>query len=314
MMFSVLIAHYNNAQFLKTALESVLAQQYKNWEVILVDDFSTDNFEEIILPYAADDRIKVFRNEKNYGCGFTKNRCSSLANGELQGFLDPDDALHEEAIAVMIQAHQDHPQCSLIYSTHYICDAGLQIKRIADYVRALPGSTPYLLLGDGSIHLFASFTKKAYALTEGINPLNKKAVDKDLYYQLEEAGQVYFVDKPLYYYRIHQGSISNSGQEGAATLIHYQVAKKACLRRIRKLKAEHNPVNATLIREYRSRYYKLLIFEYYRKKKWVLLFGCALIYSFTGGLTNMVNYARKLRVGGSALLRKSFLENYEIKA
>lgn len=64
MLFSILIAHYNNARFLQTAIDSVLCQTYTNWEIILVDDGSTDHFETILENYKGDGRINVFRNEK----------------------------------------------------------------------------------------------------------------------------------------------------------------------------------------------------------------------------------------------------------
>nr|MBA4167387.1 glycosyltransferase [Chitinophagaceae bacterium] len=301
------------ASFLSVALDSVLAQEYKDWEVILVDDASTDHFESVIGNYTSDTRIRIFKNSANMGCGFTKRRCAELASGELMGFLDPDDALHPKALEMMIQAYQDNPHCSLIHSTHYVCDAALDVKRIAGYVKALPAGVPYLLLGDGSIHLFATFPKKAYDQTEGIEASNKKAVDKDLYYKLEEAGDILFVDKPLYYYRIHSGSISNLGQEASATLIHFDVATKACLRRIKDLKKNFFPGKAVLVRQYRTRYYKLSILQSFKTRNWLRFMQCVLIYPFVGGMNNLISYAKKLPAEGTSLLRKSFIEHYEIK-
>jgi len=312
MLFSILVAHYNNASFLATALNSVLTQQYKNWEIIIVDDASTDHFESVMAKFAADSRIRVFRNRKNMGCGFTKRRCAELANGELLGFLDPDDALHPEAMSIMAQAHLDNPGHSLIYSSQFICDASLQVKRIAEYIKALPFGVPYLLLGDGSIHHFVTFPKKAYKKTGGIEPANKRAVDKDLYYRLEETGKVLFIDTPLYYYRIHSGSISNLGQERSATLAHYQVARNACLRRINDLKKNRVSDSVEMIRKYRTCYYKLAIFENFKTRKWSRLMGSVLAYPFVGGWSSLISYARKLPVEGRSLLRKSFLEHYEI--
>lgn len=159
MLFSVLIANYNNAQYLMTAINSVLRQTYTKWEIIVVDDASTDAFEACMRGYANDIRIKIFHNAINQGCGFTKARCAKEAAGSILGFLDPDDALAPNALALMIDAHQQRPECSLVSSTHYICDERLQVKRVADYPKALPPNTPYLLLGDGRIHHFVSFKK-----------------------------------------------------------------------------------------------------------------------------------------------------------
>ena len=65
--FSVLIANYNNAKYIKKAIESVLKQTYKNWEIVIVDDASTDNSLEVIRPYLKDKRIKLVKHKENQG-------------------------------------------------------------------------------------------------------------------------------------------------------------------------------------------------------------------------------------------------------
>ena len=91
-LFSVLIANYNNGKYLMDAIKSVYEQTYTHWEIILVDDASTDNSHELYKELEKDERIRIFYNDENHGCGYTKRRCAELANGELCGFLDPDDA------------------------------------------------------------------------------------------------------------------------------------------------------------------------------------------------------------------------------
>ncbi len=314
MLFSVLIANYNNSRFLGTALKSVLEQSYPHWEIILVDDGSTDHFEEAISPFKADKRIRIFRNDKNEGCGYTKRKCAVHASGSVLAFLDPDDALHPEALGIMMQAHRERPECSLIYSTHYVCNDALIAKRIADYPRALPPQTTYLLLHDGSIHHFASFKKNAYLQTSGISPLNNKAVDQDLYYKLEETGAVFFINKSLYYYRIHRDSISNMGKEAEAVLHHYSIIEEACLRRMAKWRSAQLPDSRYWIKKYRTQYHKTRMFRSFRKKQWLSFFSSMLVFPFVGGWGNLISYCRKLPKEGFAIVKKSFTGNYEIKA
>ncbi len=313
MLFSILIANYNNSRYLENALNSVLQQTYSNLEVILVDDCSTDNFETVIQRFKNESRIKVFRNKINQGCGYTKRRCSEIALGKIIGFLDPDDALHSEAIQIMINAHINNPAASLIHSTHYICDDTLTVKRIAEYPRALPDNIPYLLVSDGRVHHFATYKSSAYYNTEGISRDNKKAVDQDLYYKLEEQGDIYFINQPLYYYRIHTGGISTTGKEAEATLCHYKIIEEACLRRINKLKLETSPNAAYWIRLYRTKYYKTKIFHNFRKKSYLNFGYNLLLFPFVGGLTNVISYLKKLPNEGLSLVRKSFFQDYKIK-
>jgi len=313
MLFSVLIAHYNNTRFLSACIKSVLSQSYGNWEIILVDDRSTDGFELVINSFS-DNRIKVYRNDKNMGCAYTKRKCAEKAAGNITGFLDPDDMLAADAISIMMVAHAQKPFCSIIHSTHYICDESMNIIRIADYVKALPLKTPYLLLGDGRIHHFATFKKSNYDNTSGIFPVRKidKAIDQDLYYLLEEEGEVFYIEKPLYYYRIHQGGISTLGKEALSTMAHYAIAEEACLRRITKLKKSSQHDAGWWIKKYRTRYYKIKILNSYRNKKWIRFLCAMMVFPFVGGMENVLSYSRKLPKEGAALLKKSFVVDYKI--
>ena len=312
MKFSVLIANYNNARYVKTALDSVINQTYCNWEIILVDDGSTDNFHEIIEDYINEERILIFSNKENIGCGFTKHRCAQLASGEIFGYLDPDDKLDENALQIMVDAHLNSPEASIIYSTHFVCDENLIADRVAEYVKELPGDTPYLLLNDGRIHHFVSFKKSCYQKTSGIDPNLKKAVDQDLYYKLEEVGKVKHIPQPLYYYRIHRGGISTMGKERETTLIHYQLVRKQLLNRMQKLNKKDR-IESRLKKEYRLRYHNVSAFYCARQKNWTRCIGHLLIFPFIGGSQNLFSYIRKFPKQGRELLKKSFITEYQIK-
>lgn len=313
MLFSILIANYNNARYIKNALESVFNQSYVNWEVIIVDDCSTDDFDSVIERYKNHPKIKIYKNDENRGCGFTKRKCAELASGGILGFLDPDDSLHAEAIKIMVNAHLEKPVCSIVHSTHYVCDEFLEVKRVAEYPRPLPDGVPYLFLNDGRVHLFATFKNSCYKKTEGISVRNKKAVDQDLYYKLEEEGEIFFIDSPLYYYRIHEGGISTSGKEAEAMLWHYQVIEEACLRRIKKMTVSQDAELQNWLKRYKTKYYKTRIFHNFKKKQWMGFIYNLMLYPFVGGASNLFNYAQKFPKEGLHLIRKSFLDTNQIK-
>ncbi len=314
MLISLLIANYNNSRFLKNVISIVYAQSFTDWEIIIVDDGSTDGFEEIIAPYKDDKKIKVFRNGENMGCAYTKRRCTDEAAGDIMAFFDPDDILAPDALQIMHDAHLEKPSCSIIHSTHYICDDEMNIIRIAEYPKALPADTPLLLLGDGSVHHFATFKTSCYDRTTRLSPIKAydKAVDMELYYLLEEEGDIFFIDKPLYYYRIHSGSISNWGNEGKAKLAHYQIIEEACLRRIRKLKKNPTEDSGRLIKRYRTRYHKISILHNFRRRNWPRFVGSLVIFPFVGGMENMISYFKKLPTEGFSLLQKSFVKDPSI--
>ncbi len=296
-----------------TALRSVIWQTYEQWEVILVDDGSTDDFDIVANSYAYESRIKVFRNEQNFGCGYTKKKCISLACGSIAGFLDPDDMLTPDALACMINAHSQKPGHSIIHSTHFICDEQLRPVRIAEYPKSLPHNTPYLFLSDGRIHHFASFKKSFYDETPGLSANNKKAVDQDLYYLLEETGPVEFINAPLYYYRIHQQSISTSGKEWESTVWHYDVIQKACKRRIKQLRIQKEAGNP-MIDKYRLRYNKIGILKSFRRKNPIMFLYHSIVFISTGGIGNLLSYIKKFPEQGFTMIRRTFMYDHKIKA
>ena len=250
-LFSVLIAQYNNAKYLQEAIDSVKAQTYRNWEIILVDDASTDSSTDLYKLYENDDRIKIFYNKENKGCGYTKRLCIEFAKGEICGFLDPDDALEPEALDLMTNEHLRDKNISLIYSRYIVCDENLNKKYISQCTKKISNDNDYLHSARYIISHFVSFKKNLYNKTEGINPLLKRAVDQDLYLKLEEIGSLVFIDKPLYLYRIHKGGISAYDNNYKAFYWHIKVVDAACYRRRILYKSED--IVAEMIRNNFSR-------------------------------------------------------------
>lgn len=89
-LVSIITPSYNTAQYIGETIKSVLNQTYTNWEMIIVDDCSTDNTDEIVAQYT-DKRIKYIKNEKNSGAAVSRNRALREAKGRWIAFLDSDD-------------------------------------------------------------------------------------------------------------------------------------------------------------------------------------------------------------------------------
>ena len=225
-LFSILIANYNNGRYLQEAVDSILAQTYGNWEVILVDDKSTDDSQAIYEKYAADDRFKFYFNDQNRGCGYTKRRCVELATGEICGFLDPDDALLPEALKTMVKAHEEHPECSLIYSTCYRYSGDRESEMpVWDFIGPIPSEFDFLIYQKKLVSHFVSFKRSFYQKTIGIDPSLRAAVDRDLYYKLEEQGPLFHLPVPLYLYRINNAASISIGSKDADQRAYYYCIK-----------------------------------------------------------------------------------------
>lgn len=143
--------------FWMECIESITSQLYTNWEIIIVDDASTDESLQVLSKYEHLDKIKVFRNKKNMGCGYTKRKCVELARGRSAGFVDPDDTITSDALELMVKCHEENPEHTSIYSTHYLCDEQLQVVKIPDYVGQIPPTSKSWHLIRPVIAHFATF-------------------------------------------------------------------------------------------------------------------------------------------------------------
>ena len=193
----------------------LLLKLMTNWEAIIVDDHSTDNSIELIKAIIKEDaRFKLYENEKNYGCGYTKRKCVELATGDVAGFLDPDDTLMPDAIELMVRAHQDNPGVSLVHSNFYFCNEFLEKTSLFDRAKSVKVNDRFINLTP-VLTALSTFKISFYKLTVGIDPTLLRAVDQDLYLKLSETGPFHFIDKPLYNYRIHDKGISTSKADHA---------------------------------------------------------------------------------------------------
>lgn len=111
---SVCIPTYNGARYLPGAIDSVLAQTYQDFEIVIVDNASEDSSVELLMQLAKrSDKIRFFRNTRNLGPASNFNRCAQLARGQFIKYLCVDDLLLPHCLAFLIQGLQDHPEAVL---------------------------------------------------------------------------------------------------------------------------------------------------------------------------------------------------------
>lgn len=101
-LVSIIMPSWNTAKFIGESIQCVVEQTYTNWELLIVDDCSTDNTDEVVKPFLIDKRIKYFKNEKNSGAALTRNRAMREAQGEWIAFLDSDDLWMPEKLEKQI--------------------------------------------------------------------------------------------------------------------------------------------------------------------------------------------------------------------
>ncbi|UZT99916.1 glycosyltransferase [Chryseobacterium fluminis] len=269
---SILIANYNNGRYFKECYDSIISQTWHSWEVIIVDDASTDNSIEIINEIInKDTRFKLYQNSSNKGCGYTKRKCAELATGEYYAYLDPDDALFPHALEWSVEELEDNDKIIATYSQLIFCDEHLNPKNIFNKIKQVHNNK-YFFNCPIQISAFFVFKRSAYLKTEGINPELTTAVDQDLYLKLLEVGDALFIKEPLYKYRLHANGISQSTSKQKAkdsfSRVIYEAMKRRGIQEINKKPVPQTYTDAEEI-------YKLLEYQtgiLYRLKTKATLF------------------------------------------
>jgi glycosyltransferase involved in cell wall biosynthesis len=212
-MISVLIANYNNSKFLIEAIESVYTQtlDIDEIEVIICDDCSTDDSVEILEELQSKYEFDLLKNDKNLGVGATKARLTEASKGDWFIFLDSDDKFKTDCLN-MLWHHiykLNNENLSMLYANSIRCDENGTLTEWSRS-KSFQGS---LLVSKFEYPIFHPiiYNRKKYNLTKGIDVHLKSADDFDLWYKMEEVGQIDFVNEPLYYYRINQNGVSQVG-------------------------------------------------------------------------------------------------------
>jgi glycosyltransferase involved in cell wall biosynthesis len=130
-LFSIIIPTYNRAAFIRKAIDSVLAQRYKDWELIVVDDASTDDTLEILSHYK-DDRIRIIRHAINQERSTSRNKGIAAAQGEYICFLDSDDYYFPEHLDVLHEyILANHYPVALLHTDVSVRDTnGIEIRSV----------------------------------------------------------------------------------------------------------------------------------------------------------------------------------------
>lgn len=221
-LVSIIMPSYNTAGFIKETVESVLAQSYSDWELIIVDDCSTDNTDEIVGQYLSDNRIRYIKNDKNSGAAVSRNRALREAKGKWIAFLDSDDLWEPEKLEKQIDFMSENGY-HFSY-TNYVeideksCPNGKKVtgpKRITK-----TGMYNYCWMGC----LTVMYDAEAVGLIQIADI--KKNNDYAMWLKVCKKAKCYLLDENLAKYRKREGSISNHSYK-ALIKWHYKLFREA---------------------------------------------------------------------------------------
>lgn len=218
---SVIIPTYNQATFLREAVDSVLQQSFGDFEVIIVDDGSSDETPDVAQ--SINDHRVIYHRQENRGLAGARNSGVALSTGEYLAFLDSDDLLLPKKIATQVTALEDQPAIGLVASGwEYITENGLPLGMGKPWVgRAAPDLESILIGGLTVVHAVL-LRRTWFERVGGFDPSFRMAEDMDFWYRLGLAGcPMMWVPAIVCQYRIHGANMSR------AVIWHFDALRRA---------------------------------------------------------------------------------------
>lgn len=205
-LISIVLPIYNGEKYMRESIDSVIMQSYKNWELIIVNDCSTDNTAEIANGYVQkDSRIKYYKNEKNMRLPKTLNRGFSLAKGDYLTWTSDDNLFKENALEKMILALKKD-NADFVYASYETIDEN---GKYIDYVKTNENGK-YEIIGHNVVGACFMYTRKVYE-TVGDYDYNYTLVeDYDYWLRIFAKFNTTYIEDVLYSYRFHSGALTST--------------------------------------------------------------------------------------------------------
>ena len=203
-LVSIIMPSYNTGKFIKETINSVLNQTYNNWELIIVDDCSTDDTEEIVNAIK-DNRIKFLKNSANSGAAISRNKAIKEAKGKWIAFLDSDDLWKSEKLTKQIKFMKEN-NYDFSYTNYTEIDEEGNEKGIKiTGPKKIKKTGMYNYCWPGCLTVMYNAEKIGLIQIEDIRKNN----DYAMWLKICKKADCYLLDEELAMYRKRSGSISN---------------------------------------------------------------------------------------------------------
>jgi glycosyltransferase involved in cell wall biosynthesis len=209
---SVIIATYNRAHFLGQTIESVIQQQFKDFEMIVVDDGSTDDTREIVESFGS--RVR-YHYQSNQGAAAARNFGVQLSSAPWIAFQDSDDLCAPNHLSALYGYVRDHPECVLAFANGaYLAGPEHQRSTIIPTKKSQRLESRGVSLADlmaksiGRLQA-AIISKPAYLAVGGMDESLRICHDLDLFFRLFARFPVKYIDQVVFFYRRHQGNMTH---------------------------------------------------------------------------------------------------------
>lgn len=218
-MVSIITPSYNSSKYIKETIESVLNQTYQEWEMIIVDDCSSDNSSELIEKYCLlDNRIRLIKLKQNVGAAMARNIGMDESKGRLIAFIDSDDIWHANKLETQINFMKTNDYAVSFTSYELIDQDSKVLNRLVRVVESL-SMEDYI---KNTIIGFSTSMIDRGLIKDELKFMNVRiAEDLSFWINILEKGyKAYGIDKVLAKYRVHSNSLSSNKFKSARQILY----------------------------------------------------------------------------------------------
>jgi glycosyltransferase involved in cell wall biosynthesis len=210
---SIVIPTFNRAEYLEEAIESALKQTYRNCEVIVCDDASTDDTKYILERYK--DRITALSHHRNRGVSAALNTCIRASSGNYISWLSSDDVYMPGKVEKQVSYLNDHPDIAMVYADFLYIDKHSTMGQRANVSPLTEGAEAQELfernpINGCSVMFRRECIEKTGWFDEGLGGREGYTADGAMWHKMAHFFKMKFMNEPLLYYRVHDGNVANN--------------------------------------------------------------------------------------------------------
>lgn len=203
-LISIILPVYNGEKYLRESIESIINQLYSRFELIIVDDYSSDTSLQIAQEYQLkDSRIKIIKNEENLKLPSSLNRGFKMAQGEYLTWTSDDNIYKQDALVQMIEALEDNLEYDFVYAEMEKIDS-------ENKVIGFTSSRPENVYSYNCIGACFLYRRKCQEQVGEYDYKMFLVEDYDYWIRISQKSKIFHLDQLLYYYRFHEKSLSIS--------------------------------------------------------------------------------------------------------
>ncbi len=205
---SINLCCYNSEKYLRETLESIVSQTYKDWELVIIDDGSTDSTGTIIKEYLGRKLPIIYQYQQNHGLGYSRNEALKRSCGKYIAFIDHDDIWLPAKLELQVAVFNSQPDTDFVYTNYYVTR---DRHRAVKYGKHQPDGLVFeKFLHDYPVHVSTAMVRREAIDKLGslFNPELHLTEEYDLFMRILYSGTAAYISQPLATYRYHQDMTS----------------------------------------------------------------------------------------------------------